>query len=736
MLRALRQIKNIICVLMLLAVWISCNLGCMVEAAESNNTAANKHKTVRLAYLISPGYQEGVGPNEVKQGFGYDYYQKLAYLTGWKYEYVYGNFSELLDKLKKGEIDMMGNLSYTPERAQDIFFGTEEMGRESFHFYAKAKNVDEYTKGLSTFNNKKIGVNRGSYQAKLLEQWLKDNQISGAELVYHTTKKDRYDSLNNGTIDLAVSTILSNRDSQNSDWLSIAKLGDAPFYIGINKKRPDLLAELNKAQRQLLAVEPEFNANIYSKYMQSASISGTYVSKSEREWLAKHPNIKVGYLSDFSPYTWKNDAGKMDGVLSLVLDNFEKNYNVKTERNAYASARDLLKATKEGKVDIMAPALVSVWKAEQDGISLTANLMDGSMVLLYNGNYRKGLTKRIAITDCNAAGTVYAYNYLKDAKLVHFMSIPEACQALVDGKADAIITQNMQYELMRKRFPEIRDLNTMMLPNNLYIRFGTGFSPELLNLLNKNISLVNKAELDNFITIANDIPRKYTWKEELMHNITGVAFGIVAFLGLLFAGLAWYMRVTSEKNRVLTEAKENAERMLAQEQVLRKQFEEARHVAEHDGLTGLLNKGSFENLLMVYKSSRNIAMLVVDFDDFKSVNDNYGHDMGDRVLKYVSGVLQECFRTSDFVCRIGGDEFAVIMTNIVSDQREIVEEKIKRIQAMVTSTPEDMPKISVSIGCCFSDRDELKDAREIFRKADRALYKVKQKGKGSYVFFN
>lgn len=731
MLRALRQVKILICVLMLLVSWLGFNLGLVAEAA------SNQPKTVRLAYLISPGYQEGVGPNETKQGFGYDYYQKLAYITGWRYEYVYGNFSELLAKLKAGDIDMMGNLSYTPERAKDIFYGAEEMGRESFHFYVKANNADNYANGIADFNNKIIGVNKDSYQASLLEKWVQNNKLSGAKIIYHKSKQERYNGLNTGTNDIVVSTVLSGRDEKNGDWVSLAKLGEAPFYIGISKKRPDLLAELNAAQRQIMTVEPEFNNLNYNKYMRNSGISGNFVSKTERAWLDKHPTLKVGYLSDFSPYSWVDGKGKMQGVLALVLDKFEKNYNVKTERISFGSARDLLIAAKKEQIDIMAPALGSMWRAEQDNISLTSDLMHGPMVLIFNGNYRKGLTNRIAITDCNAAGTVYAYNYLPNSKLVHFMSITEACKALEDGKADAIITQNIQYDLMRKRYPEIRPFNTMPLPNDLFIRFGTGYCPELLSLLNKNLSMISEAEVENFITKANDIPRKSTWKENLTQNIGGVAFVVITVLGLLFGGFAWYLRVAEEKNRVLTEAKDNAEQMLKKEQALRMELEEARNVANHDGLTGLWNKGSFENMLTMYQSSRNIAILVVDFDDFKNINDNYGHDVGDKVLQYVANALLDSFRTSDFVCRIGGDEFSVIMTNITSEQRDVLAGKIENIRKKLANAMKDgLPMISVSIGCAFSDRDKLKDAREIFRAADKALYTVKNSGKNNYAFYN
>ncbi len=85
-----------------------------------------------------------------------------------------------------------------------------------------------------------------------------------------------------------------------------------------------------------------------------------------------------------------------------------------------------------------------------------------------------------------------------------------------------------------------------------------------------------------------------------------------------------------------------------------------RHKAEHDPLTDLLNRGSFEKLLRLYEEDAAFALIIVDVDFFKGVNDTYGHAVGDDILKTVAELLRTAFRSVDHVCRIGGDEFAVI----------------------------------------------------------------------------
>lgn len=728
------KLRNFICMLTLLVVMFA--VGTQTYAANLRESD-NEHKTVRLAYLISEGYQEGVTADALKQGFGYDYYQKLSYITGWKYEYVYGNFGELLKKLENGEIDMMGNLSYTPERAQKIFFGAEEMGRETFYFYAKADNIGNYAHGLQDFAGKKIGVNGASFQSKLLKEWIRKNNLSGTTVVEYDSKAQRYDGLNSGKVDLSVSTMLSHRDKQNADWISVLKLGDAPFYIGISKKRPDLLQQLNNAQRRLFAVEPDFNNSNYNKYMKGTAANGTNLMQDEKEWLKAHPVVKYGFMSDSAPYTWKDhNTGKLSGALAIFIDTLEKNYNVKTEGIAYDVPRDLIKALQDGKIDFMLPAFGSYWMAERDGLSNSMALAESNMLMLYDGKYRENLHKRVAVTNCNSFGTAYAMNYYANSKLVKCKDIPDACEALKDGRADCIIVQNVQYELLRKRFPSVRSLNIVPLPNKMEVKVATNFNPPLLGIINKAVTLVDRGMFEEAVAISIDIPTKFTWQEQVSHNIVTISFLLLAFIGLAAAGFIWYHRVTAEKEAILIQAKENAEEMLKKEQNLRKQLEEARHKAEHDSLTGLYNKGAFENLLDMYKNSRDIAILVVDFDDFKSVNDNFGHAVGDEALKYVADILKRSFRSSDFVYRIGGDEYAVVLTNIKSSQKDALASKLEDIQKLVAEAPASLPRISLSIGVAFSYRGSLEDAREVFRTADKALYSVKLKNKNGYCIAN
>lgn len=159
-----------------------------------------------------------------------------------------------------------------------------------------------------------------------------------------------------------------------------------------------------------------------------------------------------------------------------------------------------------------------------------------------------------------------------------------------------------------------------------------------------------------------------------------------------------------------------------------------RHQAEHDALTELLNRGAYERILNIYETGdRPFALILIDVDTFKSVNDTYGHAMGDEILKKVATLLKRTFRSIDYVCRIGGDEFAIVMVEMTSDLKYTIEEKISVVNEILSQETNGVPAVSLSVGVAFSDRENAED--DIFKDADKALYYIKEHGRHGCKIF-
>ncbi len=149
--------------------------------------------------------------------------------------------------------------------------------------------------------------------------------------------------------------------------------------------------------------------------------------------------------------------------------------------------------------------------------------------------------------------------------------------------------------------------------------------------------------------------------------------------------------------------------------------------AEYDALTGILNRRAFDQVCHASAEKRQqIALLLIDMDNFKFINDNYGHSGGDTALQELARILTDTFRTDDYVCRIGGDEFAVILPHCATSASTIIKQKILSVNEKLVKIKDNIKPVSISVGVAFSDvgyNDNL------FKRADKALYIVKEKGK-------
>jgi diguanylate cyclase (GGDEF)-like protein len=159
------------------------------------------------------------------------------------------------------------------------------------------------------------------------------------------------------------------------------------------------------------------------------------------------------------------------------------------------------------------------------------------------------------------------------------------------------------------------------------------------------------------------------------------------------------------------------------------------HEAEHDALTGLFNRGAFEKMKVYLSDSLEpIALLLIDVDLFKHVNDNYGHEIGDAALKKVANLLKEKFRASDMAFRVGGDEFCIIMTKVTPNEKNVIKDKITSVNEALAKPDEAVPlKLSLSVGIAF---EQLGFNEELYSKADKALYYTKEHGRCGFTFYS
>jgi diguanylate cyclase (GGDEF)-like protein len=689
------------------------NVGTNQSTEDEKEITDTANNTVRVGYVISGSFQ-AEDEHGRKSGYGYEYLQKISYFTGWKYEYVYGSFKELLEMLKSGDIDIMSNISYTDERAELIDYSTLEQGQEYYYIYTYKDEKDITNNSLELLNGKKVGINAGSYQIQLFEDWCERNNIN-CEIVEYESSSAREADVASGVISAMVTT----GEDPGDDFTPIVMIGRGSYYIGVSKNRPDVLKLVNDAMAEIQSIDPYFNERLSQKYSTSSMVVKKALSDEELEFLNQYGTITMGYLVDYMPYCGvDSETGKTDGFLGDMLEYFYETYKIEINTVFFDSYLDMMDALYNGEIDISFPNLGDYGIAENTDEMISESLLSTTMVAI-TGNTKLKDSYKLAICTSDPFQSQYASIYYADDTYIYYDSIVDCINAVANGKADYTIVESakineIEYVLESKKIQKI-DLREA-IDVSFAVNHG---NTQLLAILNKCILSVDNSRIFNSLIANSQQNTEYTAKDFLEEHIVALFIVVTTVLGIIIAILVSHFISMKRSKMKITEAYN--------------QITSARWEAGHDTLTGLLNRSSYQNLGNELKNLKQpIALLVIDVDKFKEINDTYGHKVGDKALIKVATTLTQGFRSEDYVIRYAGDEFVVIMTNFSTEGKHAIAAKVDRINTLLQNPTEDVPKISISVGVAFS---ECGFDENLFQNADKALYSTKEKGRCGYSFY-
>ena len=438
-----RLCLSILVLMMLLFVPVSAYASEIKSDGKTTQVIEEENKTVRVGYFPYANFQEG-GYGEHKQGAGYEYIQKISYITGWKYEYVYGSFKECLDMLADGEIDILGSVSYTPERAEAISFSDYAEGTERYWLYTRENHLNLTDGDLKQLNGCRIGVADGSYQKELLEKWLDSNQIQ-AEVVVCKGYDEMIEKLDADELDALVIPALS----VNSDFIAIANIGASDCYFGVSKSRPDLLKELNSALEEINNTETDYSSKLYARYEGKAVINYA-LNKEEKQWLDAHENtIRVGYLKDNLPFCGEEN-GKLTGILGTVLDTVQEKYKITIKAVPCSTGAQMNEKLQSGEIDIAGPIIQDFYTQEQFQVVLTDEIFDITPVVIYKGNEYSSSFSTIAATETSLYSELMVSLLFPDAEIKQYDTQEECLEAVANGKAGATVIPSSKINILNE----------------------------------------------------------------------------------------------------------------------------------------------------------------------------------------------------------------------------------------------------------------------------------------------
>ena len=524
---------SILVLIMLLLVPASVHASEMKSNGKTAQAMEKENKTVRVGYFPYANFQEG-GYGEHKQGAGYEYLQKISYITGWKYEYVYGSFKECLDMLADGEIDILGSVSYTPERAEAISFSDYAEGTERYWIYTREDHLNLTDGDLKQLNGCRIGVADGSYQKELLEKWLDSNQIQ-AEIVVCKGYDEIIKKQDADELDAFVIPALS----VDSDFIAIANIGVSDCYFGVSKSRPDLLKKLNSALEEINNTETDYSSKLYARYEGKAAIDYA-LNMEEKQWLAAHENtIRVGYLKDNLPFCGEED-GKLTGILGTVLETVQKKYEITIQAVPCSTGIQMNEALQAGEIDIAGPIIQDFYTQEQFQVVLTDKIFDITPVVIYKGNDYSSSLSAIAATETSLYSELMVSLLFPDAEIKQYDTQEECLEAVANGKVGATVIPSSKINLLNESSLTKSLSFAEMAKRQELGMFTTRGNRRAATIINKAID--QSSDILNGVVLAlNSVSEKKMTLQDVLAEyaglVTGVSFAIIFVLLLLVYSL-------------------------------------------------------------------------------------------------------------------------------------------------------------------------------------------------------
>lgn len=555
-----RSICAVLCLLLLLSVALP------VKAAAETAPV----KVVRVgSFEDTFNY---VNEKGIRKGYGYELLQTLSGYTGWQLEYVTCDWSDCFEKLKNGEIDIMGDISYTEDRAEEMLFSDEPMGEEKYYLYADLSRADISASDFKTLNGKKIGVLMGTEPEVMLTEWEEKYDLK-TQHVNISNNEDVKQKLANHEIDCFVSL-------EESFWAELGistmtRVGKADIYYAINKDRADIKEELDNAMRALEDADPFYTADLYKRYF---SLDYTPIlTGEEKAWLKEHGAIRMGFLTgDSGVSTYDPATGEITGTITDYIQ-FARdclgNQELVFQMVGYDSQKAELDALKSGEIDMVfhfdqSPNLAEDYRVACTNTTWTSNMMAVTNKQHFNENQ----ANRVAVPQNKISLKRYIAVYYPQWEIVDCAAQEDAARLVKDGQADCFVTGVSSQENYSKKY----DFYSVPLPNPAKSCFAVNSgNRHLLSILNKTIKAMPTNMLTGSLAMYKSSSRKVTLSEFIRDNFFMVLLVSSIFVAVILLAILKLLRKARKAEAAARKAANDTQELNAKLQIAAENAESA-----------------------------------------------------------------------------------------------------------------------------------------------------------------
>jgi len=581
---------------------------CPEEAA-----AGNDDKIVRIGWYESPfNSLDSFGR---RSGYAYEYQMKVAAYSGWKYEYVNGSWTDLLEMLKDGRIDVLSDVSYTAEREKEMLFSELPMGTEEYLIFITPSNKEITSRDYSTLNGKRVGINKGSIQETIFLDWAEKNNVRPEIVELTGNEPESQDMLDSGKLDAFVTI---NAYGNPEKLVPVCKIGSSDFFFAVNKERKDLLTDLNEALYRIQDENPYYNERMFEKYIQRFGTNAV-LSDSEEKWLSSHDTICVGYQDDYLAFCASDpETGELTGALKEYLGAASgciRDAELKFRTRSFATSALALEALERGEVDCVFPANLSSYDGEELGLVMTPSLMRTDVYAMVRYDNREFFSDKehviVAVNQGNPNYEAFLKDNYPDWRIVYYPETSDCLRAVSKGVADCVLISSYRYYNI-SRLCERYKLTAFSTGRELdYCMAVRGEETDLYSILAKVAAIVPYSVVNASLSRYLTEDARLTLFDFIVDNLAAVVLITAAVLIIIL--ILMFRSIRSErKARMLIEA------------------------TEKDELTGLYNRNYFfQYAERMYRDGRDTPRdaIVMNIEKFHSINALNGRSFGNRVLR-------------------------------------------------------------------------------------------------------
>ena len=481
-------------------------------------------KAMRVGWFESPfNFSDQYGR---RSGYAYEYQMKIAAYTGWRYTYVEGSWTELLQMLIAGEIDLMSDVSYTDERAESMLFSSLPMGAEAYYLFTTADNTQIKPGSMASLQGKRVGVNKSSVQEQMFREQMEKYGVQAEVVELTTSQEESVEMLKRGEIDAFITI---DAYGEGGVYVPVMKVGQSEFYFAVRKDRTDLLDELDSAMGKIQDENRSYNQQLYDRFMRSKGIN-SFLATDELNWLSGHGAIRVGYCDGYLPFCAADAAGALTGALgdylALAAD-CAQNAHIDFTAVPYPTAADALEALRAGEIDCVFPVSLGAYDGEELGVSVTSPIMETEMyAVVRKMDQAVALARPQTVAAVNVGDLSYeafVKDYFPQWGVKYCQSGEDGFRHVAEGTADCMLVSNYRLgytEALREKYGLTHAPTGKTMRLSFAVRDTDG---ELYYILNKAAGLVAQSSVESALL-------SYSWQKAPFSLLDFLREHLVAFI--------------------------------------------------------------------------------------------------------------------------------------------------------------------------------------------------------------